>query len=124
MIRLILVDDQENIRQGLRMRLALEADLQVIGEANNGEEAIALTSKLHPDVIIMDVEMPIIDGISAAQIIHEELGAKSRIVVLSIHNNARIRERAFAAGAAAYVEKHGNLDNLLAAIRSVANQSQ
>ena len=66
MIRLVLVDDQAAVRQGLRMRLLLEPDIAVIGEANSGKEALALVQQLCPDVVLMDIEMPDMDGISAA----------------------------------------------------------
>lgn len=124
MIHLILVDDQENIRLGLKMRLALESDIFVIGEASNGEQAIELARTLKPDVVIMDVEMPIMDGITAAQHIHEETGAKTSIVILSIHSDPQTRERAYAAGACAFVEKHGESDRLLSAVRQAASHNQ
>ncbi|HEY9734772.1 MAG TPA: response regulator transcription factor, partial [Trichocoleus sp.] len=67
MIRLLLVDDQPLFRQGLASLLALESGLEVVGQANHGQEAIALATQLQPDVILMDVRMPICDGVQATQ---------------------------------------------------------
>ncbi|MEA3340459.1 MAG: response regulator transcription factor [Chloroflexota bacterium] len=114
MIKILLVDDQPSVRQGLRMRLALEPDLAVVGEASNGVEAIELTQSLTPDVVVMDVEMPEMDGITAT----ERLGEMSphvTVVMLSIHGDAATRART--AGAAAFVEKQGAVETLLAEIR-------
>ncbi|HLF25760.1 MAG TPA: response regulator transcription factor [Anaerolineae bacterium] len=116
MTRILLVDDQPAVRQGLRMRLALEADLRVVGEANSATEALVIAQILHPDVVVMDVEMPGIDGIQATEALRV-LAPWSTVVVLSIHDDAVIRQRARTAGAAAFVGKHGSQDELLAAIR-------
>ena len=118
MITILLVDDQATVREGLKMRLALEPDLHIIGEAENGIAAVQAAQTLQPDVIIMDVEMPQMDGITAAQLLHT-LVPESRVVMLSIHSNAETRARAHAAGAAAFVEKQGAVAALLQAVRSV-----
>ncbi|MDF1512376.1 MAG: response regulator transcription factor, partial [Anaerolineae bacterium] len=73
MIKLLLVDDQMTVREGLKMRFALEPDLIVVGEAGNGVEAVRLAQTLAPDVVVMDVEMPQMDGVTATQRLHETI---------------------------------------------------
>jgi DNA-binding NarL/FixJ family response regulator len=118
MIRLLLVDDQAIVRQGLRMRLLMEPDIVVIGEASSGEQAIELVYALSPDIVLMDVEMPGMDGITATASLHANT-SHGAVVMMSIHNDANTRARAQAAGAAAFVEKSGTLDVLLTTIRQI-----
>jgi DNA-binding NarL/FixJ family response regulator len=119
MIRLVLVDDQPGVRQGLRMLLTLEPDITVVGEASTGREAVTLVQRLAPDVVLMDVEMPEMDGIAAAAMIQAST-PQSAVVMLSIHDNVSTRARARAAGAAAFVNKNGVIEVLLVTIRQVA----
>ena len=119
MIKVLLVDDQPSVRQGLKMRLALEPDLAVMGEADNGAEALELAQTLSPDVVVMDVEMPEMDGITATEWLHE-MSPHVTVVMLSVHGDAVTRARARAAGAAAFVEKQGSVETLLAEIRRAA----
>jgi DNA-binding NarL/FixJ family response regulator len=121
MIKLLLVDDQPTVRQGLRMRLTLEPDLTVVGEASTAEEALALVQSLAPDIVLMDVEMPGMDGIAATVAVRAS-ARQSAVVILSIHDDALTRARAQAAGAVAFVEKRGKTEELLAAIRQAAQQ--
>lgn len=116
MIRLVLVDDQAVVRQGLRMRLLLESDITVVGEASNGKEALALVQQLRPDVVLMDVEMPEMDGITTTSTLHT-LVPQSAIVMLSIYVDNVTRTRARQAGAVAFVEKHSPTEELLNTIR-------
>jgi DNA-binding NarL/FixJ family response regulator len=118
MIRLLLVDDQKNVRRGLRMRLELEPDVEVIGEADNGETAIDQVNVLHPDVILMDIAMPRMDGISATQALHD-VDPGCCVVILSLYDDTFTRERAQRAGARAFVAKHQLEQTLMKAIRSV-----
>jgi DNA-binding NarL/FixJ family response regulator len=120
MIRLVLVDDQAAVRQGLRMRLLLEPDMAVVGEASNGKEALALVQQLCPDVVLMDIEMPEMDGISATAVLHT-IAPQSVVVILSIHDDSLTRARAHKAGARAFVEKRGSMEALLISIRSATN---
>lgn len=115
-VKILLVDDQTSVREGLKMRLALEPDLIVLGEAGTGLEAIQAAQTLVPDVVVMDVEIPEMDGITAAQRLHE-LMPHVGVVMLSIHGDADTRARAKAAGACAFVEKQGADDVLLTFIR-------
>ena len=121
MIRLVLVDDQPVVRQGLRMRLTLEQDMTVVGEASNGGETIALVQQLAPDIVLMDVEMPEMDGISVTAVIHAST-SQSAVVMLSIYDDVSTRARAHAAGAAAFVNKSGAIEVLVATIRQVAER--
>ncbi len=116
MIKILLVDDQPTVREGLKMRFALEPDLQVIGEAGNGLEAVWAAHALAPDVMVMDVEMPVMDGITAARQVQAKL-PHIGIVMLSIHGDPETRAWAQEAGAATFVEKEGAVENLLEAIR-------
>jgi DNA-binding NarL/FixJ family response regulator len=123
MIRVLLVDDQALVRRALRARFQLEADLEVVGEASSGTEALALAQVLTPNVILMDVEMPEMDGIAATAALRR-ISPRSAVVMLSIHDDAPTRERARAAGAIALVEKRGATVALLAAIRQAAEQAR
>lgn len=117
-ITLLLVDDLAATRQGLRMLLALEPDLVVVGEAADGGDALALIDDLAPDVVLMDTEMPGMDGITAIQQLRAR-GSRAAILVHSIHDDPVTRARAAAAGATAFVGKHEGSPALLAAIRAV-----
>jgi NarL family two-component system response regulator LiaR len=121
MIKLLLVDDQPIVRQGLRMRLLMEPDIAVIGEASSGEQALMLVKSLAPDIVLMDVEMPVMDGISATVALRDAQ-SQSAVVMLSIHDDVNTRARAQAAGAVAFVEKRGAVDLLLATIRKTVQQ--
>ena len=115
----MLVDDQTSVRRGLRMRLAVEPDLSIIGEAPDGASAIALAAALRPDVVLMDVEMSGLDGIAAAAAIRT-VSPESAVVMLSLHGDPATRARAEAAGAVAFVEKQTAGPLLLTAIREAA----
>jgi len=122
MIRLLLVDDQPAVLRGLGLRLALEPDMQIIGEASTGREALSMAQALSPDVVLMDVEMPEMDGIDATAALRAT-ASTSAVVILSIHDDPQTRVRAQAAGAVAFVEKSGATDSLLVAIRQAARQA-
>ena len=122
MIRVLLVDDQSVVRRGLRIRFHLEPDLEVVGEASTGSEALTLALTLSPDVVLMDIEMPEMDGIEATAALSRVV-PQSVVVILSIYDDAQTRERAQAAGAVAFVEKRGATETLLSAIRQAAGQA-
>jgi DNA-binding NarL/FixJ family response regulator len=123
MIHVLLVDDQVVVRRALRQRFQLEADLEVVGEASSGSEALALAQTFTPDVVLMDVEMPEMDGIATTAALRRVI-PQSAVVMLSIHDDAPTRERALAAGAVALLEKRGATETLLAAIRQAAEQAR
>ncbi len=122
MIRVLLVDDQSVVRRALRVRFHLEPDLEVVGEASTGSEALSLAQTLTPDVVLMDIQMPEMDGIEATAALRRVV-PQSAVVILSIHDDAQPRGRAQAAGAVAFVEKRGATDALVAAIRLAAAQA-
>ncbi len=122
MIRVLLVDDQAVVRRGLRVLFHLEPDLEVVGEASTGSEALALAQTLTPDVVLMDIEMPGMDGIEATAALRRAV-SQSVVVILSISDDAQTRARAQAAGAVAFVEKRGATETLLSAIRQAAAQA-
>jgi DNA-binding NarL/FixJ family response regulator len=122
MIRVLLVDDQAVVRRALRGRFHLEPDLEVVGEASTGNEALTLAQTLTPDVVLMDIEMPEMDGIQATAALRRTV-PQSAVVILSIYDDAQTRGRAQAAGAVACVEKRGATDALLSAIRQAGGQA-
>ena len=102
------------------MRLAIEPDLMVIGEAGDGETAVALALELRPDIVLMDVELPRLDGLSATRAIRE-LAPEIAVVMLTLHSDRATRAQAEAAGAAAFVDKSAGEVVLLAALRDVVH---
>ncbi|MBE9065987.1 response regulator transcription factor [Leptolyngbya cf. ectocarpi LEGE 11479] len=118
MIRLVLADDQPLFRQGLAALLSLEEDLDVVGEANQGEEVITLAASLQPDIILMDVRMPICDGVQATQEIHTRY-PWIRILVLTTFDNDEYVFQSLQAGALGYLLKSTPAPKVAAAIRSL-----
>jgi len=103
------------------MRIALEPDLLIIGEAGDGQSALAIAQELQPDVVVMDIEIPNQDGIALSQAMRQ-LVPKSKVVILSLQDDPLTQARAHAAGVAAFVEKRGGALPLLTAIRVAANK--
>jgi len=119
MIRVLLVDGQAEVRQGLRMRLAIESDMAVVGEAGNVEEALALVQTLDPDVVVLDLGRRDLDSVNIIQHLHEAAPAAA-VVVLTLCSDEDTRGRAQEAGAQAFLEKRGGAADLLQAIRQLA----
>jgi DNA-binding NarL/FixJ family response regulator len=119
MIRVLIVDDQAAVRRGLQMRLTLEPDIEIVGEAGDGRVAIDLARRLMPDVVLMDIEMPLMDGLTAAAALHES-SCGPRVVMLSLHDDAQTAARARLAGASALIGKQESFERLLEAIRGAA----
>lgn len=116
-INIVIADDHKLVRQGMIAMLSSEIDIQVIGEASDGADALTQVETKRPDVVLMDVMMPNLNGIEvAAQI--KQRGLKSRIVFLSMHANASYAVRALHNGALGYVIKDADFSEILAAIRS------
>ncbi len=118
-IRVLLVDDQPAIRHGLRLRIATESDISIVGEAGDGATALDLATRLRPHAIVMDVKMPGMDGIETTQHLRTSV-PESNVVILSLHDDAATRTRAIDAGAVAFVAKHEAERLLLDAIRQAA----
>lgn len=117
-IRVLLVDDHGLMREGLRALLATTGDIEVVGEARTGREAERLAAGLGPDVVLMDVAMPDLNGIEAARLVIECCPA-ARIVMLSMHATIEYVYRAFEAGATGYLLKENAVDELTRAVRTV-----
>ena len=118
-IRLLIADDHDIIRSGLRGIFAPEADLEVVTEATNGQQAVALCRQLRPDVALLDVRMPGMDGLTAARtIIHDT--PETRVIICTAYQSAEYLRAALDAGAAGYVLKTATREELLSAVRRVA----
>jgi len=122
-IRLLLVDDEARVRQGLRMCMAGEPDFDVVGEAEEGGEAVHLAHELHPDVVVLDVRMRGIDGLEAARrlAISEP---SARVVILSLQDDSGTRKEAIASGVSAFVGKQEGIARLFEVIRDVASTAR
>jgi two-component system response regulator NreC len=116
--RVLLVDDHAVVRMGVRALLQGEADFDTVGEAASGREAIQEARRLKPDIVIMDITLPDINGLEAMAQIKAE-APDARVVVLTMHEDKDFFFRALQAGAAGYVVKGGDSDNILAALRAV-----
>jgi DNA-binding NarL/FixJ family response regulator len=123
MIRALLVDDQPQILEGLEMLLALEPDLEIVGTAQTAEAAIALAHELRPDIIVMDVRLPGIDGIAATRELGSEL-PDGKVVILTLYCDSETRRQACEAGAQAFVAKHDMTQSLLSTMRRIAAQTK
>lgn len=116
-IRLLLVDDHEAVRRGVRLVLAGNPNIEVVGEATNGEEAVEKATELRPEIILLDITLPGISGIEAARIIRKA-SPDSLIVFLSQHDSLRIVKDALGDGASGYVVKSDAGRDLLNAIEA------
>jgi len=117
-IRILLVDDHTIFRAGIRVLLELQKDFRVVGEAEDGQKAITLAQELRPEIILMDVAMPGIDGLAATRQIMD-LVPSAKVVLLTQHENREYIIPALKVGAAGYVLKRAAADELVAAIRAV-----
>lgn len=118
-IRIVIADDHPIVRQGLRQIIELEADLCVIGEAGNGNEALALVEELKPDIAILDVDMPHADGFQVARsILAQKLSVS--IIFLTIHREPAMFQAALDLGAKGYVLKDSAIDDIVAAVNTVS----
>ncbi|MBU1878728.1 MAG: response regulator transcription factor [Chloroflexi bacterium] len=119
MIRVVVADDHHVVRQGLRALLEKADDIQVVGEAADGQEARELVQRLAPDVLVMDIAMPRLDGIQATQQI-QHLGATTHVVILSMYSDRSLVRQALRNGARGYLLKHAVAEELLLAVRAVS----
>ncbi len=117
-ISVLLADDHAILRSGLRALLALEPDMEVVGEASNGLEAVEMAQSLSPDVVVMDISMPELDGLSAAKRLHDR-GYKGHIVILTVHAEEPYLFQTLRVGASGYVLKSSADGELMNAIRAV-----
>ncbi len=117
MLRVILADDHHLVRQGIRSLLEKADDIEIIAEAENGQEAVNLVSNLTPDVLVMDIAMPRLNGIQAAEQIHG-LNVTTRVVILSMHSDETLVRQALRIGVKGYLLKRSVTEELLLAIRA------
>lgn len=118
-LRVLLVDDQPIIRSGFAMMLSVDDDLEVVGEAADGREAIELARAQRPDVIVMDVQMPVMDGIAATrEIVAEDLG---RVIILTTFDSDDYVFQALQAGASGFLLKNAQAEQLVEALRAVGH---
>ena len=116
--RVLLVDDIEQVRWDLRVILSLSGDLEIVGEATNGLEAIRLTESLQPDVVLMDLEMPLMDGYEATRLI-KTLCPSCRIVALTVHSYDEARKRAQRSGVDVFIVKGAPVENIVQSILKI-----
>ncbi len=119
-IRILLADDHAMVRQGFRMILAAQPDMEIVGEAGNGREAVALADELQPDVVVMDVAMPELNGIEATRRI-TTASPRTRVLALSMYKDSVYVREILRAGARGFLLKDAIDRDLLAAVRSVAS---
>jgi DNA-binding NarL/FixJ family response regulator len=117
-IRVLLADDQELVRAGFRMILETQADIQVVGEAGDGVEAVAATRRLQPDVVLMDIRMPNLDGLQATKQIMAP-GSGSRVLILTTFDLDEYVYQALVAGASGFLLKNAPPEQLISAVRVV-----
>jgi DNA-binding NarL/FixJ family response regulator len=118
-IRILVVDDHSVVRQGLKMFLGLDPELEIIGEAENGAEAVKMAGELHPDVVLMDMLMPVMDGIEATKAIRGSMPDTEVIALTSVLEDAAV-VGAIKAGAIGYLLKDTQSDELRRAIKAAA----
>jgi DNA-binding NarL/FixJ family response regulator len=116
-IKVMLVDDQTMIRQGFGYVIGLQSDMMLIGEASDGKEAVDMAIERHPDVILMDIQMPSMSGIEATQIIMKQL-PKIKIVILTTFDDQEYIYQGIRSGAVGYLLKDAEVESMLEAVRS------
>lgn len=114
--RILIVDDSAKVRQDLGLLFQLSGEVEVVGEAANGRDAAALALELNPDAVLMDLEMPVMDGYEATRLIKAGRPA-SRVIAFSVHTYPLARQKASQAGADEFVEKGAPLDAILRALK-------
>ena len=117
-IRVLLADDHAMFRQGIREMLSTDEGIEVVGEAQNGQEAVTLVQELRPDVVLLDVEMPVMGAEGAIEGIRR-VSPDSKVLVLTMHDEPRLVRRLLGLGADAYIVKSASREALLAAVRTV-----
>ena len=112
----LLADDHTIVREGFRKMLELEDDLEVVGEAQDGRQGVALVKKLHPDVVLMDIAMPLLNGLEATRQVHKDFPA-TKVLILSAHNDDAYVKTATESGAVGFLLKQTSAHDVCLAIR-------
>src|SRR4051812_580360 len=120
-VRVLLVDDQALVRAGFRMIVGAEEDMCVVGEAEDGDDAVRLARSLRPDVVLMDIQMPRLDGVEATRQIVAEPGTRTRVVILTTFERDDYIFEALRVGASGFLLKNAPPEELLHAVRVVAD---
>jgi two-component system response regulator NreC len=118
-VKILVVDDHAIVREGVRMILAKESDLEVVGEAGDGAQALELTERVHPDVVIMDISMPGMGGVEATQTLRNKY-PDVQVLALTMHEDESYVFQLLRAGAAGYVLKRAAAQDLVQAVRAAA----
>lgn len=118
-IKIVIADDHSMIREGLRQLLELDGDIQVIGEAGNGEECLEIIEMLHPDVVLLDINMPIMNGLKMLEVLRTSKNKNQRVLILTIHNEVEYLMKAVEIGVEGYVLKDAESSVLKKAIYKV-----
>jgi DNA-binding NarL/FixJ family response regulator len=119
-ITVLLAEDHAFVREGFRKMLELETDIEVVGEAQNGRQAVAATQKLHPDLVLMDIAMPKLNGLEAARQL-QKLSPTTKVLMLSAHGDDAYVNSAMESGAVGFLLKQSSARNVCLAIRKVMN---
>jgi two-component system, NarL family, response regulator DegU len=118
--RILLADDHAVVREGLRTFLDLQDGIEVVGEAADGVEGVAAAERLRPDVVLMDVSMPLLDGIEATRLVHQRV-PESQVVILTMHGETHVMSQAIQAGAVGYLVKDCSTEEVVAAVRMASS---
>lgn len=117
-INVLLADDHSMVREGIKQLLELDGDIKVIGEAGDGKKCLELIDKLNPDVVLLDIDMPVMGGLQVLEKLHET-GSKQKVLILTIHNEVEYLFRALEIGAVGYVLKDSESSVLKSAIYAI-----
>jgi two-component system, NarL family, response regulator NreC len=118
MTRVLIADDHAVVRAGLRLLLSQEAGMELIGEATGGQEALQLTEELSPEILILDLSMPDLDGIQVTRAVHQKF-PQVKILILTVHEDEAFLREAIHSGASGYILKHAAESEMMNAIRTV-----
>jgi DNA-binding NarL/FixJ family response regulator len=121
-IRVLLADDHTMFRQGLKEMLSTDGEIEIVGEADNGSDAVVLARESKPDVVILDVEMPVMGATEAMEMILD-ISPRPRILIVTMFDNPRLVRELLAKGASGYLVKSASLEELLGAVRAAAQSA-
>jgi DNA-binding NarL/FixJ family response regulator len=116
-IRVVLADDHAEFRHGLKEMLELDGGIEVVGEAENGAQAVALAREVRPDVIVLDLVMPVMEGTEALELILQDGFPPPGIVILTMHDQTRLRRKLMRMGASAFLPKSASLAEVVGAVK-------
>ena len=120
LIRVVLADDHAEFRQGLKEMLATDGGIEVVGEAANGARAVALAREVRPDVVVLDLVMPVMEGTEALGLILREGSSPPGIVILTMHDRPRLRRELLGMGASAFLVKSASMTEIIGAVKGAS----